>query len=687
MAACREITNQLLAYLSGLLEEKEAQEVGRHLEACPACRKVLERLKKVETALGTEPPLKAPYRLNEILSRARALEQERSAGKITRLLFVSRLIAGMKKRAWMSAGLAFSSLALFFFLLFTVLKPVDRLMVLKVTGAVRVDGESFFNRSPESCRLDRRISFLIGDGELAGQVNTDKLMVAGSGAEFSLSAQEAVRIDLKQGLILGKAVREKRSKVWIIATDHAVFEITGTLFFVRAAPDAVECAVESGTVKTSSSNRSLMIHSRDKVRIRNNRVEARSQTDGEDEKLFDKIRDYVIRKDFRGMKKIVIKTKPEKSDVFWKNVLLGRSPLFMLAEEDQTSGFMVMQKGYISREMDLTGKREVTVSLIPEKPPETLWSMRRDNRAFYNPVYISGYILVTDESGWLYKIHAKSRKELWKFKMGKRNDSMPLRTGNMLYISSNDEYLYALDFETGKIAWRKKTGILVYSMPRSSGDRLYVCNNEGILYCLNRPDGGIIWARGVDRGIYSSPAVKNGILYVGGLSGSFYAIGLEKGNKVWEFRTGNRIVSSTPLIVDGRIFFGSNDRFFYALDLKTGKPVWKLDTGGEIFTSPALVEKRIVIGTVRGDLFCVEPDSGKVAWKAKLGEKILLNPYLAKTRYLYVVTDSNIYVVNRWGLLFTRYAFGSTGFAVSDEQDVYVCGQDGTLKNLRFPLR
>ena len=57
MKTCKRVINELVAYLSGELNERDRQAVERHLRTCPACRRELEEFRiVVDTAdsLGTE---------------------------------------------------------------------------------------------------------------------------------------------------------------------------------------------------------------------------------------------------------------------------------------------------------------------------------------------------------------------------------------------------------------------------------------------------------------------------------------------------------------------------------------------------------------------------------------------------------------------------------------------------------
>jgi outer membrane protein assembly factor BamB len=51
---------------------------------------------------------------------------------------------------------------------------------------------------------------------------------------------------------------------------------------------------------------------------------------------------------------------------------------------------------------------------------------------------------------------------------------------------------------------------------------------------------------------------------------------------------------------------GSGDDQLYVLDLATGKELSKIDLGSSVLASPAVANKSLVIGTVKGVLYCFE---------------------------------------------------------------------------------
>jgi len=64
----------------------------------------------------------------------------------------------------------------------------------------------------------------------------------------------------------------------------------------------------------------------------------------------------------------------------------------------------------------------------------------------------------------------------------------------------------------------------------------------------------------------------------------------------WTHETGNGVYSS-PAVVDGTVYIGSRDNRVYALDAATGRERWTHETGGDVHSSPAVVDGTVYVGS------------------------------------------------------------------------------------------
>ena len=69
---------------------------------------------------------------------------------------------------------------------------------------------------------------------------------------------------------------------------------------------------------------------------------------------------------------------------------------------------------------------------------------------------------------------------------------------------------------------------------------------------------------------------------------------------LWRFKTGEEVTFSSPAVVDGVVYIGSYDHYLYALDATTGKQRWRFQTGGYVLSPPAVVDGVVYIGSSGG---------------------------------------------------------------------------------------
>lgn len=99
-------------------------------------------------------------------------------------------------------------------------------------------------------------------------------------------------------------------------------------------------------------------------------------------------------------------------------------------------------------------------------------------------------------------------------------------------------------------------------------------------------------------GVYSGPAVS-------------------KFTKIkWQFHTKGQVFSS-PAVADGYLYVGSSDHSLYAIDAATGSLKWKFKTDGRITSSPAVSAGVVYFGSFDSNFYAVDAASGQLKWKFK----------------------------------------------------------------------
>ena len=121
-----------------------------------------------------------------------------------------------------------------------------------------------------------------------------------------------------------------------------------------------------------------------------------------------------------------------------------------------------------------------------------------------------------------------------------------------------------------------------------------------------------------------------------------YALDIDKkGKKIWDIQIPGNIFSS-PGICDKKIIVvGSLDSTIYAIDLG-GNIIWIYNTDNSIWSSPATNNKEIFIGSDDFYLYSLDLD-GNLNWKTKLEGKIRSTPSLTnETNSLFIGTHKGI---------------------------------------------
>lgn len=89
----------------------------------------------------------------------------------------------------------------------------------------------------------------------------------------------------------------------------------------------------------------------------------------------------------------------------------------------------------------------------------------------------------------------------------------------------------------------------------------------------------------------------------------------------WRFNAGGELYSS-PAVADGMIFVGSTNGNLYAINLQTGAQKWKFKTAGRIVSSPAVAAGSVYFVSYDSNLYSVNEFTGEEKWKfATGGEK------------------------------------------------------------------
>jgi outer membrane protein assembly factor BamB len=136
----------------------------------------------------------------------------------------------------------------------------------------------------------------------------------------------------------------------------------------------------------------------------------------------------------------------------------------------------------------------------------------------------------------------------------------------------------------------------------------------------------------------------------------------------WKFKTGGKIFSS-PAVMNGLVLVGSEDKNLYAIDLQTGKQKWKFATGGAVHSSPAVYGTNVYVGSFDG-FYSININTGKQNWKFKTGGE----KHIGDTSY-WGMKPSGVYMNDLWDCFLSSPVV----YKMDDVLTVYFGSSDGNL--------
>ncbi len=86
------------------------------------------------------------------------------------------------------------------------------------------------------------------------------------------------------------------------------------------------------------------------------------------------------------------------------------------------------------------------------------------------------------------------------------------------------------------------------------------------------------------------------------------------GSVKWKFKTRGQIFSS-PAIADGVVYVGSTDWRLYAVNAADGAVKWNFPTNAPVNSSPAVFEGAVYFSSIDGSFYAVNVADGKQKWK------------------------------------------------------------------------
>ena len=288
------------------------------------------------------------------------------------------------------------------------------------------------------------------------------------------------------------------------------------------------------------------------------------------------------------------------------------------------------------------GSKDGMVYALEAKSGKLAWQVQTGGAVLGRPTVSGEDIYIVSDDGNLYKLNAKSGKEAWRFDTGggtvqrsypaftaeSKYDyytSAPALSNGVLFLGSPTGKFFAIDEKTGKEKWQFKAGDMIRSTPVVAEGLVFFGSWDHFVYALDEKTGELRWKQDTVLEVTPSPVYADGTIYIGSRSADVYAFEAATGKTKWKYFYWFSWVESTGTVRDGVLYVGSSDyQLMFALDTKTGKPLWSFDTDGSAWSSPAVTNDSVYIGTAgtvgymadhRGGFFAVNRADGKEKWR------------------------------------------------------------------------
>lgn len=328
------------------------------------------------------------------------------------------------------------------------------------------------------------------------------------------------------------------------------------------------------------------------------------------------------------------------------------------------------------------------------------WSYDAQAPVRSTPLIAKGIIYFGTTGGRFFALNETNGKERWRFSTGDAINSSAAIYNNHIYFADNKQVLYALNAANGKLAWKYAMGPkqsytwgfdYFYSSPTITDATLFIGGSDGYLHALNADNGKVLWKYAARSVVRSSPVVSNNLVLFGDMAGRLIALNKQTGIEQWQFSTvgdtlknedwgfDRKAILSSPVVAGNKILFGSRDGFFYCIDdagkelwrmnhaiswaistpavkdsfvitgtsdgrfvqainLHTGKELWKFRPNSLFWSSAAIVNNHVYIGSFDGVMYCLDLKTGQRISQFNTGDKIMSSAVYSNG-LLYVGSD------------------------------------------------
>tara|TARA_X000000950_G_scaffold244207_1_gene300184 strand:- start:65 stop:1375 length:1311 start_codon:yes stop_codon:yes gene_type:complete len=304
-----------------------------------------------------------------------------------------------------------------------------------------------------------------------------------------------------------------------------------------------------------------------------------------------------------------------------------------------------------------------SVNALADFPLEKIWeidtnqSLDDKNPLLPKPIFISSYIYLLNNNGYLFKISGKTGKVIQKKLVFSNIENTIIGTpalsakssnngNNILYLHNGFDELVAINETLGNKIWSKKFKLPLRGGMTVTQNLLLLSDFDGNFYSINNETGEINWSTFLANdasSVYTSarPILARDKIIVPGTGGAFFIISKDTGELLWTenissnknlpklLHTGD--IVANPIYNNGIIYIVSQSGITAAFDINTSEELWSVPVGG--FETPSFSGSSIFINGNMGLLIALDVKTGDVRWLKQFPKYINEDSYFSEKEF------------------------------------------------------
>ena len=266
---------------------------------------------------------------------------------------------------------------------------------------------------------------------------------------------------------------------------------------------------------------------------------------------------------------------------------------------------------------------------------EVLWRRRSDGPVTASPAFRDGATFWASTAGRVFALGARDGTELWRRDLAARVIASPCVGDQALYIGDMSGALHALRLADGAPVWQYDvwgprgatrdrligTAALVDSVLFIGSQDMWhgepappEADPDLHLQAVDAGTGQSRWTLKAQGSVMGSPAVSAGMVYAAANEGypssraALYGIDAGSGAMQWRWPPKGKefvgVVHAAPAVAGDMVYFADLEGTVHIYNRQTGTPVTFYPTGAPVYSSPAVSDGRLYIGSGDGKLYC-----------------------------------------------------------------------------------